>query len=586
MPRPDHPARPVRRRLLAPIASLLTAAGVCAVLAALIGTATPAAAAADLPIRHSSPILPFPTPPGGGASSADAGTSAPAVTQSSPKAAASRGEGGKGGANSIYSATFTPQTLPTQPPPTSAGPCTPDTKAPTSGAELELPQIAGDSTDSGYQGWLPVKTVGPSAMLPPQLASANLTTLTLTRAVDPESANLSMAASSGTRFSCALLDVAAGDGYQRIDYALTNAGFISEIQKGSTEYLTVTYARISWNYVASAGAGAQTGSGAVNTKPDQQQASVRHGAELVVAGVLGLALVCALGLLGLTLVGRHRRKVRYRQVRERSRQVAVQQARTQIPARVPARGVRQRVTAMAGGVSSGEPELPVPEELREVKVTQFSHSAAIDETAATVVAAEEKVLHEDAADEDAPEAELAEEDAAKEDAAEAEEVEEVDESDSEPEAVAVAEADELDEAESDGAGPDEIESEEDVAEAEANEAENSGDSVESDSEGADVGEEPSDEASPSEEPSDVVEESTEENLDAPVAESASVEPAEPADADATAESDSDQADSPEDAAEDVAEDVADDSAEDVADDVAEDSDPDAVDADETSPADA
>ncbi len=84
-----------------------------------------------------------------------------------------------------------------------------------------------------------------------------------------------MAASSGDRFSCALLDVSGGQGYQRIDYALSDAGFISETVQGKTETLIVTYSRISWSYLPPNDAATRTGSGTINTEPDATQTSLR-----------------------------------------------------------------------------------------------------------------------------------------------------------------------------------------------------------------------------------------------------------------------------------------------------------------------
>ncbi len=321
--------RSARQRLLAPIATLAacSAAAAALVVASSAASLAPSASAAvALPEAHRSTIgiptfpisIPVQTTVVQQTTSQAAQTTA-AATKTTAKAKHSTASAAAS-TESVYKSTFTPHAMPSVavPTPSSTG-CAPDTRAPSAGADMQLPQVSAGSTDSGFTNWLHVTAVGPSTMLPPKLNSSNLSTLTLTRSTDGESTNLGMAASSGERFTCALLDVSTGQGYQRVDYALTNAGFVSDSVQGKTETLIVTYSSVSWSYLPTADSTAVTGSGTINTQPDVAQTSLKRDAKDVAAGVLGLALTCVLGMLLLTLFGRHRRKVRYREVRERSR---------------------------------------------------------------------------------------------------------------------------------------------------------------------------------------------------------------------------------------------------------------------------
>lgn len=378
------------RRLLAPIVSLAACAGAASALVVVTTVAAPAASAAvAVPdIHHSHTVFPtlpistFTLPIIGSpttATSSSAPTSAPATSQTSSQATQSTAGGGSGGGHHPrQTSTFVPQSLPAQAAPTSAGPCVPDTKAPQSGADLQLPQVNAGSTDAGYTGWLRLSAVGPQSMVPTQIDSSDLSTLTLTRTADAESPNLSMAASSGDRFACARLDVAAGPGYQRLDYALTNAGIVSETMKGKTETLIVTYSSISWNYLPTGSKTPKTGSGAINTQPNVASTSLKHDAVLVGAGVVALTVVCLLGMLLLTLIGRHRRKLRYREVRRRSRHPAVPAptaaaAATLASAKLPALVPAGPAPLPDADPNPALPEIAVPEALQAVHISEFTH---------------------------------------------------------------------------------------------------------------------------------------------------------------------------------------------------------------------
>ena len=246
--------------------------------------------------------------------------------------------------------------------------------------------MGGGSTDPGFLNWLRIGTLGPSTMLPPRIDASNLSMLTLTRTVDAESANLGMAASSGDRFGCALLDVGPGPGYQRIDYALTDAGFVSETVQGTTEKLIVTYASISWNYRPSGSAAAAvTGSGTINSEPGAARTSLKRDGQLVGGGVLALVALCLLGMLVLTLVGRRRRRKRYLAFRRAPGQ--------QIQATEPKPTASQAATqpTVAQPPLPAPTEVPVPETLRSVHVAEFARPKPKQAVAAAEAAADVEV---------------------------------------------------------------------------------------------------------------------------------------------------------------------------------------------------
>ncbi|MBR7831463.1 hypothetical protein KDK95_34535, partial [Actinospica sp. MGRD01-02] len=371
-------------RLLAPIATLAAcsaAAAALVVAASATSTAPAAAAAVALPeIHHTYPTFPGISNPyttvAAKTTAAKTTSQAAQTTAAAHKTTARAKHSSTAAATqSMYVSTFTPQVLATSAAPVTSTGCTADTRAPSSGADLQLPQVSAGSTDPGFTNWLHLTAVGPSAMLPTSVDSSNLSTLTLTRTEDSESTDLGMAASSGDRFPCALLDVSAGPGYQRADYALTNAGFVSDSVQGKTETLIVTYSSISWNYLPTGSSSVVTGDGTINTQPNVKQTSLKQDATDVAEGVVALAAACALGMLLLTLIGRHRRKVRYREIRERSRvEVPLPERQMASPTMIYAPGVR--VPADATAQQSAEAIPNVPDALKTVHVAEFARARA------------------------------------------------------------------------------------------------------------------------------------------------------------------------------------------------------------------
>lgn len=299
----------------APVKAVLAAGGVAALLAGF--TVGSASATTVLPALHRPPLpsvsiatyIPASTP------ATAQPTTRSASASPAPKAKSSQtSRTGLSGVGGGYVSTFS--AAPAGQGGGSSGPapaCVPD-GAPVGGpgGDLDLPGITGTSTDVGHTGALRVTRVGPASMLPPEIDSADLTRLRITRPVDPNSANLAMAASSGYRFPCLHLELGAGAGYSNAEYALVNAGLVADDRIAGSEVLTVTYARILWAYTVPGSAVVHHGSGRVNARPDRVAGNLVVDSRVVVLSTMGLGLAVALALLGLYLFGVHRDRERYR----------------------------------------------------------------------------------------------------------------------------------------------------------------------------------------------------------------------------------------------------------------------------------
>ncbi|HET6866951.1 MAG TPA: hypothetical protein VFH80_13610, partial [Solirubrobacteraceae bacterium] len=213
-----------------------------------------------------------------------------------------------------YVSTFSPQPVaPSAPANTASASCIANGQSVSGpGGDLDLPGINGTSQDPGHAGALPIKTLGPAGMLPPQIDSTNLGQLKVTRPVDATSANLSMVASSGYRFPCVHIEIGPGRGFANAEYALVNAGLVADDRSGSVETLTWTYSTILWSYTLPGSTTLHQGSGEINARPDRTTNSLVTDSKAVAAGTIGLTLVVSLGLLALYIVGRRRNKARYR----------------------------------------------------------------------------------------------------------------------------------------------------------------------------------------------------------------------------------------------------------------------------------
>ncbi|MGH3417455.1 MAG: hypothetical protein ACRDSS_13375, partial [Actinocrinis sp.] len=301
-------------------AALATGCAVAAVgaLLAFPAEASTAPASANLvikPTRSHDPLPSFSLP---GLPSATAGqqTTAPPVSTVpiglKTTAGAHRSSKAK---TSLYVSTFTPAPPVTSAPaPTASVACLPNGAPITgSGGVIDLPGIAGGSKVTGHVGALPLATFGPQTMVAPQIDSADLAQLVITRPADGATANLAMVASSGYRFPCVHIEIGPGQGYQNMEYALVNAGLVADDKLGGTETMTWTYATILWTYTLPGSAKVHQGSGEINAQPDKVTTSLVTDSKKVAAATIGLAVFVALALVLLYIWGRHRNRKRYRQ---------------------------------------------------------------------------------------------------------------------------------------------------------------------------------------------------------------------------------------------------------------------------------
>ncbi len=310
---PIPPKTPSRVLRTAPAKAALAVGGAALAAGALLAfpaTASAASKPANLLIRPSRPFpsFSFPGPPttqfptSGGSTIIPVGVKKSAAPKHSEQAQFS------------YVSTFSPAPVATSAPAnTASASCVASSApAPGPGGDLDLPGINGASKDVGHVGALPINSLGPTAMLPPQIDSTNLGQLKVTRPVDATSANLSMVASSGYRFPCVHIEVGPGRGFGNAEYALVNAGLVADDRSGSTETLTWTYSTILWSYTVPGSATVHQGSGQINAQPDRTATSLVTDSKAVAAGTIGLTLVVSLGLIALYVIGRRRNRARYR----------------------------------------------------------------------------------------------------------------------------------------------------------------------------------------------------------------------------------------------------------------------------------
>ncbi|HXR70547.1 hypothetical protein [Actinocrinis sp.] len=310
---PIPPKTPSRVFRTAPAKAALAVGGAALAAGALLAfpaTASAASKPANLLIRPSRPFPSFsfpgqPTtqfPTSGGSTIIPVGVKKSAAPKHSEQAQFS------------YVSTFSPAPVATSAPAnTASASCVASSApAPGPGGDLDLPGINGASKDVGHVGALPINSLGPTAMLPPQIDSTNLGQLKVTRPVDATSTNLSMVASSGYRFPCVHIEVGPGRGFGNAEYALVNAGLVADDRSGSTETLTWTYSTILWSYTVPGSATVHQGSGQINAQPDRTATSLVTDSKAVAAGTIGLTLVVSLGLIALYVIGRRRNRARYR----------------------------------------------------------------------------------------------------------------------------------------------------------------------------------------------------------------------------------------------------------------------------------
>ena len=368
--------------LRSPTARALAAIG-CSAAVLTVWALPPAAGASatvspDRIIKHSLTFNPTPSLtkifPSGPGQPSNPGHPVGPTTHTAAHASKTAANGGG------YVSTFSPAAVLQTPDPTSSAACLANGQ-PVSGpaGDLDLPGIAGTSTDPGHTGALKITGFGPQSMLPPGIDSTDLTELQITRTVDKASPNLAMVASSGYRFACAHVEVGSGDGYSSAEFALLNAGLVADDQTGNVETLTVTYSSILWSYTEPGSVIVHTGSGKINARPDKMHANIATDSRFIAEGTIGLTALVALGLIALYVIGRkrHRKRYRsryYRRMSARARQAEYveyqeymhyqqQLAAEQMAAEEPAAQQAQMAEP------EPEPELaPTPEPAREAEV--------------------------------------------------------------------------------------------------------------------------------------------------------------------------------------------------------------------------
>ena len=311
---PIPPKTPSRLFRTGPAKAALAVGGAAVAAGALLAfpaTAVAASNPANLIIRPSRPFPSFsvPAPPSTQFPTSGGSTFVPVGVKKSPAPKHSVQD------QFSYVSTFSPAPVAASTPAnTASAACVASSvPVPGPGGDLDLPGINGTSKDPGHTGALPIKSLGPNAMLPPQIDSTNLGQLKVTRPVDATSTNLSMVASSGYRFPCVHIEVGLRQGFVSAQYALVNAGLVADDRSGSTETLTWTYSTILWSYTLPGSTAVHQGSGQINAQPDRTATSLVTDSKAVAAGTIGLTLVVSLGLITLYFVGRRRNRARYRE---------------------------------------------------------------------------------------------------------------------------------------------------------------------------------------------------------------------------------------------------------------------------------
>jgi type VI protein secretion system component Hcp len=310
------------------------AAGCAAIASTLLALPATAAVSSATPDKLIRPSFSFPGMPSDTATSLPTTITVTTISQPTGNGGAHAKKSTSAKATQAnydgYVSTFSPAPVVSTPAAvTSTAACVANTQAVTgSGGDLDLPGITGASKDAGHAGALPVTALSPAEMLPPNIDSADLSQLVLTRTADASSANLSMIASSGYRFPCVHIEMGPGQGYASVEYALVNAGLVADDRAGSTETMTWTYDSILWSYTLNGSATVHHGSGRINARPDKVNGSLADDSKAIALGTIGLTAVVALGLIGLYVAGLRRNRARYRA--RYYRRAAIREARANL----------------------------------------------------------------------------------------------------------------------------------------------------------------------------------------------------------------------------------------------------------------
>jgi type VI protein secretion system component Hcp len=313
---PSHRITLSRVFRTAPARAALALGCAAAASSLLVLPATAASAPGNVTIirpSHTAVITPsfiFPTGPTGFPVQSSTAGNGSAVPVSGKKSATPKTSSHAAG----YVSTFSPAPIVTSAPATAtAAACLANSRAVTGATgDLDLPGMAGASKDAGHVGALPITALGPTSMVPPQIDSADLTQLQITRTVDASSANLAMVASSGYRFPCIHIEIGAGQGYANVQYALVNAGLVADDRSGQTETLTWTYSTVLWSYSVPGSKTVHHGSGRINARPDKASGSLVDDSKAIALGTIGLTVLASLALIALYVAGSRRHRARYR----------------------------------------------------------------------------------------------------------------------------------------------------------------------------------------------------------------------------------------------------------------------------------
>jgi type VI protein secretion system component Hcp len=213
--------------------------------------------------------------------------------------------------------TPTPTPVFTPPPPPTLTPVPPpcNTRVPQAtgaGGFLQVAGVAGDATEAPHAGAIVLTGASPASMLPPVVGTVPLTEITLVKPVDRSSQALVRAVASALHFDCARVELGLAHDYLYATFAFHDAQFATYAPTGaaqSAELLTLTYARVEWEYQLRDGSPVATGSGALGSTPNPRgpgTATMSQGPPAL--ALVLLVVVCASGAGAVLWLRRRRRR--------------------------------------------------------------------------------------------------------------------------------------------------------------------------------------------------------------------------------------------------------------------------------------
>lgn len=193
---------------------------------------------------------------------------------------------------------FTPPPSPTPTP--VPPPC--NTRVPQAtgaGGFLQLVGVVGDATEAPHAGAIVLSGATPSSMLPPVVGTVPLTEMTLVKVVDRSSPALVRAVAEATHYDCAQVEMGPSRDYFYATFAFHDAQFATYTQTGadqSVEQLTLTYARVDWEYQLRDGTPVASGNGALGSTPNPR--GLQAAAMSQQPPALALLLLVVVGVCG------------------------------------------------------------------------------------------------------------------------------------------------------------------------------------------------------------------------------------------------------------------------------------------------